>query len=94
MCRMAWILRALELYKSFVRPQDTCPMENLPPSKVRDLLHEVLRETAIGTISVLIPDPTGYFHTSVSDPDPDCIRIQSGQWILIWIRNLDQDPGG
>lgn len=45
--RMAWILRALELYKSFVRPNDTCPMENLPPSKVRDLLHEVLRETAI-----------------------------------------------
>jgi hypothetical protein len=48
---MAWILRALELYKSFVRPQDTCPMENLAPSKVRDLLHEVLRETAIGTVT-------------------------------------------
>jgi hypothetical protein len=50
---MAWILRALELYKSFVRPQDTCPMENLAPSKVRDLLHEVLRETAIGTVTWL-----------------------------------------
>jgi hypothetical protein len=58
---MAWILRALELYKSFVRPQDTCPMENLAPSKVRDLLHEVLRETAIGTVRGVDPDPTGYF---------------------------------
>jgi hypothetical protein len=28
----------------------------------------------------------------VADPDPDWIRIQSGQWI--WIRNPDPDPGG
>ncbi len=28
----------------------------------------------------------------VSDPDPDWIRIQSGQWIRI--RNRDPDPGG
>jgi hypothetical protein len=49
---MGWILRALELYQSFVRsPGDgsACPpLENLPPSKVRDLLHKVLRETALG----------------------------------------------
>ena len=47
---MGWILRALELYQTFVRrPCDTpCPLENLPPSKVRDLLHKVLRETALG----------------------------------------------
>jgi hypothetical protein len=32
--------------------------------------------------------------TRVADPDPDSIRIQSGQWIRIWIRNLDPDPGG
>ena len=34
---------------------------------------------------------------SVSDPDPDWIRIQSGLWIRIWIRignpDLDPDPG-
>jgi hypothetical protein len=30
----------------------------------------------------------------VSDPDPDWIRIQSGQWIRIRIRNPDPDPGG
>jgi hypothetical protein len=29
-----------------------------------------------------------------SDPDPDWIRIQSGQWIRIQIRNPDKDPGG
>jgi hypothetical protein len=28
----------------------------------------------------------------VSDPDPDWIRIQSGQWIRI--QNSDPDPGG
>ncbi len=28
----------------------------------------------------------------VSDPDPDLIRIQSGQWIRIRIRNSDPDP--
>jgi hypothetical protein len=26
--------------------------------------------------------------------DPDGIRIQSGQWIRIHIRNPDPDPGG
>jgi hypothetical protein len=31
---------------------------------------------------------------SVSDPDPYWIRIQSGQWIRIRIRNPDPDPGG
>jgi hypothetical protein len=30
----------------------------------------------------------------VSDPDPYWIRIQSGQWIRIRIRNPDLDPGG
>ncbi len=30
----------------------------------------------------------------VADPDPDWIRIQSGQWIRIRIRNPDPDPGG
>jgi hypothetical protein len=30
----------------------------------------------------------------VSDPDPDRIHIQSGQWIRIRIRNPDPDPGG
>jgi hypothetical protein len=30
----------------------------------------------------------------VSDPDPDWIQIQSGQWIRIRIRNPDPDPGG
>ena len=32
---------------------------------------------------------------SVSDPDPDLIRIQSGLWIRIRIGNpdLDPDPG-
>jgi hypothetical protein len=28
------------------------------------------------------------------DPDTDWIRIQSGQWIRIRIRNPDPDPGG
>jgi hypothetical protein len=32
--------------------------------------------------------------TSVSDPDPDWIRIQSVQWIRSRIRNPDPDPGG
>ena len=32
------------------------------------------------------------FAISVSDPDPDWIRIQSGQWIRI--RNPDPEPGG
>ncbi len=31
-------------------------------------------------------------YLSVSDPDPDWIRILSGHWI--WIRNPDPDPGG
>jgi len=26
--------------------------------------------------------------------DPDWIRIQPAQWIRIWIRNPDSDPGG
>ncbi len=30
----------------------------------------------------------------VSDPDPYWIRIQSGQWIRICIRDPDPDPGG
>ncbi len=33
-----------------------------------------------------------YFEMCVSDPD--WILIQSGQWIQIWIRNPDPDPGG
>jgi hypothetical protein len=72
---MAWILRALELYKSFVRPQDTCPMENLAPSKVRDLLHEVLRETAIGTgTPVVDPDPTGHFFYINKIPEMEFLK--------------------
>jgi hypothetical protein len=84
---MAWILRALELYKSFVRPQDTCPMENLAPSKVRDLLHEVLRETAIGTVIVVDPDPTGYFSVFRIRIPLILIRIQHFRL------NTDPDPG-
>jgi hypothetical protein len=30
----------------------------------------------------------------VADPDPNWIRIQSGQWIRIRIRNPDPDLGG
>jgi hypothetical protein len=30
----------------------------------------------------------------VADPDPNWIRIQSGQWIRIRIRNPDPGPGG
>jgi hypothetical protein len=37
---------------------------------------------------------TGELLSRVSDPDPDWIRIQSGQWIRILIRNPDPDPGG
>jgi hypothetical protein len=36
----------------------------------------------------------GGYYPRVSYPDPDWIRIQSGQWILIRIRNSDPDPGG
>ncbi len=32
--------------------------------------------------------------TRVSDPDPDWIRIQSGHWIRIRIRNPDPALGG
>jgi hypothetical protein len=31
---------------------------------------------------------------SVSDPDPDWIRIQSDHWIRIRNLNTDPDPGG
>jgi hypothetical protein len=30
----------------------------------------------------------------VADPDPNWIRIQSGHWIRIRIRNPGPDPGG
>ena len=33
-----------------------------------------------------------FYRFRVSDPDPDWIRIQSGQWIRIRIRNPDSDP--
>ncbi len=42
-------------------------------------------------------DPPANFDmgkTRVVDPDPDWIRIQSGLWIRICIRNPDPDPGG
>jgi hypothetical protein len=32
--------------------------------------------------------------SSVADPNPNWIRIQSGQWIRIRIRNPDPDPRG
>ncbi len=34
------------------------------------------------------------YRIQIRDPDPDWIRIQSGQWIRIRIRNPDPDPGG
>jgi hypothetical protein len=37
---------------------------------------------------------THFVKIRVADPDPDWIRIQSGQWIRIRIRNPDPDPGG
>jgi hypothetical protein len=48
-------------------------------------------------------EDVSYFHTennnqviiksnSVSDPDPDWIRIQSGQWIWIRIHESNNDP--
>ncbi len=33
-------------------------------------------------------------YSRVTDPDPDWMQIQSGQWIRIRIRNPDSDPGG
>ncbi len=37
---------------------------------------------------------TRWLAARVADPDPNWIRIQSGQWIRIRIRNPDPDPGG
>ncbi len=37
---------------------------------------------------------TWYRQTSVSDPDPHWIRIESGLWIRLRILNSDPDPGG
>jgi hypothetical protein len=34
------------------------------------------------------------YTTGIRVPDPDWIRIQSGQWMRIRIRNPDPDPGG
>jgi hypothetical protein len=42
------------------------------------------------------PDPNilGIVSIRVADPDPDWIRIQSGQWIRIRNPDPDLDPGG
>jgi hypothetical protein len=61
------------------------------------VLHVEECQTRLGSIVV------GHHHTSihlrgvtarVADPDPDWIRIQSGLWIRIRIRNPDPYPGG
>jgi hypothetical protein len=44
------------------------------------------------TFYFLEPNVDITFRTSVSDPDPDWIRIQSGQWIWIRIQEGKNDP--
>jgi hypothetical protein len=46
------------------------------------------------TLHLRVEPEVCIFLCRVSDPDPDWIRIQSGQWIQILIRNPDPDPGG
>jgi hypothetical protein len=40
------------------------------------------------------PELARGFRVADPDPDPNWIRIQSGQWIRMRIRNPDPDPGG
>eukprot|EP00088_Acartia_fossae_P046531 TRINITY_DN5025_c0_g1_i9.p1 TRINITY_DN5025_c0_g1~~TRINITY_DN5025_c0_g1_i9.p1 ORF type:complete len:229 (+),score=32.54 TRINITY_DN5025_c0_g1_i9:1-687(+) len=42
---MGWLIRAVGLYKSFVQMENSKSLDNLPPSKVWDLLHNMLRDT-------------------------------------------------
>lgn len=44
--RMGWVVRALELYKTFIEPKSQATLDNLPPSRIRDLLDALLRATA------------------------------------------------
>ena len=40
---MGWLIRAVDLYKSFTMPDVKNTLDNLPPSKIWSLVHDMLR---------------------------------------------------
>jgi hypothetical protein len=54
------------------------------PVAVPETVAVAAPETAAGVVAVVAPE------TRVADPDPDWIRIQSGQWIRIQEGKNDQ----
>jgi hypothetical protein len=65
-----------QITKSFYHPRSIYCMVHIKPYATRLLLGR----------SNLV---RRYLQSRVADPDPDWIRIQSGQWIRIRIRNPD-----
>jgi hypothetical protein len=69
------------------------PLHTVKPDSVKFVIFPAI--PADGT-ACWISVEVRHLVSRVADPDPDWIRIQSGQWIRIRIHilNPDPDPGG
>ncbi len=66
-----------------------CFVSNVTYTKIRFKFDVFYTQYTVSTMFV-----SAYDVGRISDPDPDWIRIQLGQWIRISIRNPNPDPGG
>merc|ERR1719365_581343 len=85
---MGWFVCTLELYKKFIEPEDSNSIDNLPPSKVRALLHDVLRVT---TGDEEVGD--GLSDHQIKQLNGALLRVPDNFYPSIW-QILKKCPGG
>jgi phosphorylase kinase alpha/beta subunit len=90
--RMGWLIRAIDLYKSFMMPEDKNPLDNLPPSKIWSLVHDLLRDTATShdLEHPLVTDLTDH---QIKQLNGCLLRVPDNFYSSVW-QILSRCPGG
>jgi hypothetical protein len=86
-------MRGIENSKAVKSPFKQDPRHNFCPFLLH-LGHPALVDIVGPAHQVVLVAAHRHLQPGFADTDPNWIRIQSGQWIRIRIRNPDRDPGG
>jgi len=90
--RMGWLIKALDLYKTFTTPECTDPLDNLPPSKVWSLLHHMLRDTSKSS-EVEEPHITDLTDYQIKQLNGCLLRVPENFYSSVW-QILSRCSGG
>jgi len=91
--RMGWLIRAVDLYRSFTMPGDVKnTLDNLPPSKIWSLVHDMLRDTANNS-EIEHPIETNLTDYQIKQLNGCLLRVPDNFYSSTW-QILTRCPGG